>query len=219
MVANFTSSDRNFLQYRCFLELHSRVVLDLQYDIQLLEKELDELDRWDSRSADKKRRKCLTCNQHDRNSNLDKMPEEWKEYPYFKFTRTRPDVLAELRRKLLEYGTCIDEQSANKADMLLDEILLKTKEMSTLQRPSKRDYRSVINWFDSQKPLVTGEAAYILRREDIVTLRSGREGAGFDGLIERCLSGVDNFLTKRCKCKNNVVKVSLKAVEGCIYTV
>jgi hypothetical protein len=208
MVSNFTSSDRSFLQYRCFLELHSRVVLDLQYDIQLLEKELDELDRWDSRCTDKKMRKCLTCNQHDRNRDVDKMPEEWKEYPYFRFTRTRPEVLAELRIKLLEYGRGIAEQTANKAETMSDEMLLKTKEMNSLQRPSKRDYRSVVNWFDSHKPLVTGEAAYIQRKEDIVTLRSGREGTGFDGLIERGLSGLDNFFTKRCKWSNNIVKVS-----------
>ena len=64
----------------------------------------------------------------------------------------------------------------------------------------------VLNWFDSKKPLVEEEARYILRREDLVTLRTGRECSSFDGLIEQCLSGMDCFLQKRCRC--SVIKAS-----------
>ena len=98
MVANFTSSDPVFLQFRCFLELHSRVLLDMQYDIELLENELDELDQWDMRSESTKRQKCLKCNARDRNTDFDEMPADWKDYPEFDFTRTRPVVLEELRK-------------------------------------------------------------------------------------------------------------------------
>ena len=104
LVANFASSDRNFLQFRGFLELHTRVVLDVQYEIEVLEKELNELDGWDAHHGDDDRRTCLTSNKNDRVNNVEDMPDKWQEYPEFDFTRTRPVVLAELRRKLMEYG-------------------------------------------------------------------------------------------------------------------
>jgi hypothetical protein len=80
-------------------------LLDIQYDIELLENELDELDQWDKKFGSTKRQKCLKCKARDRNTDFDNMPADWKEYPEFNFTRTRPVVLAELRKKLMEYGT------------------------------------------------------------------------------------------------------------------
>lgn len=44
------SSERNFLHYRGFSGLHSQLLADPQFDIEVLEKELDELDHWDDRS-------------------------------------------------------------------------------------------------------------------------------------------------------------------------
>lgn len=76
----------------------------MQYDIQLLEKELDELDRWDFDHGDSKRRKCLTCIERDRTTDANDMAEKWSEHPDFDLTRTRPVVLAELRTTLVAYG-------------------------------------------------------------------------------------------------------------------
>lgn len=75
-------------------------------------------------------------------------------------------------------------------------MLLKTKEVHALQRPSGQDYRSVRNWFAAVKPLEPEEAQFIQRKEDIVALRTGREAAGFDSFVECCLSGTDNLLHK-----------------------
>ena len=80
-------------------------------------------------------------------------------------------------------------------------MLLKAKEVAGMQRPSKRDWRSVKNWIQGRNPLVETEQKFILRKEDLVTLRSGREGAGFDSVVERMLSRTDNFLTSRLKCR------------------
>ena len=84
-------------------------------------------------------------------------------------------------------------------------MLLKTKQVASLQRPSERDWRSVRRWLLEKAPLVKCEQDFILRREDIVTLRSGREGAGFEGLVERTLGKADKFL-QRFGCK--VIQVS-----------
>lgn len=77
-----------------------------------------------------------------------------------------------------------------------DELILKTREITLLQRPSTKDYRSVRSWFANHAPLIHGEAQYLKRKEDIITLRPGRECAGFDGFVERMLHLLDASLRK-----------------------
>lgn len=84
-------------------------------------------------------------------------------------------------------------------------MLLKAKDVAGMQRPSKRDWRSVKNWIDNRKPLVEKERRFILRKEDLVTLRCGREGAGFESVVERMLARTDNFLTQWLNCR--IIKV------------
>ena len=73
--------------------------------------------------------------------------------------------------------------------------------MVSLQQPSKRDYESVRTWFRDNTPIVTREARFIRRKEDIVTLRTGRECAGFDSYVERCLFNIDKFLGHYLCCR------------------
>jgi hypothetical protein len=75
-------------------------------------------------------------------------------------------------------------------------MLLKVREMSSLQRPSSRDYRSVKCWFINHKPVEDEEWKYIRRKEDLVTLRAGRECAGFEGAIEYMIGSLDTFLQR-----------------------
>ncbi|KAI7719774.1 hypothetical protein KC322_g1942 [Hortaea werneckii] len=98
-VATFQCSDPNFLQYRGFKYLHSRLLSHMQYEIQELEDELDGLDDWDRIHNDQEKR--LICLENDMlYKRCDQFPEEFQ----LDFERTRPEVFAELRRKLLEYG-------------------------------------------------------------------------------------------------------------------
>ncbi|TKA82965.1 hypothetical protein B0A55_01562 [Friedmanniomyces simplex] len=182
LIANFQSSDRNFLQYRGFLHLHSRVLLALQADIGYLETELDQMDQWDIECGIHSRLACLRDKKRDDlQSRIDVMPDTYRA----EFNRTRPDVMLELRTKLVEY----------------DELLLKTREVHALQRPAQRDYESVRNWFDSHKPVVQEELDFIRCKEDLITLRDGRESASFDGFVERCLNALDQFLSSWCHCQ------------------
>lgn len=102
MIANFQSSDRSFLQFRGFLDLHCRVLLDLQYDIECLEKELDALDQADATSRSRTKQLCLLSNKEDREE------AEWQRtrpnQDPASTERSRPAVLKELRAKLTEYG-------------------------------------------------------------------------------------------------------------------
>ncbi|KAK5120562.1 hypothetical protein LTR85_006218 [Meristemomyces frigidus] len=173
-VATFQSSDPNFLQYRGFSYLHCRVLLSLQHEVERLEHQLDELDRWD-KGHDGERK--LESKSKDESRSPADLARGFYE-PHMK--KTRPTILHELKGKLLEY----------------DELLLKTKEMASLHRPTKRDYESVRSFFRDKEPIVRPEAQFIRRREDIVTLRTGRESAGFDGFVEVGLGKLDRFLSK-----------------------
>ncbi|KAI4943807.1 hypothetical protein J4E86_009772 [Alternaria arbusti] len=70
-------------------------------------------------------------------------------------------------------------------------------------RPSNRDYRSFRTWFWNKKPLSYElEEQFIKRKEDLVSLRHGREWSGFDGLIESCIQR-RVFATKELRDKTN----------------
>lgn len=57
--------------------------------------------------------------------------------------------------------------------------------MNVVQRPSKRDYRNFRTWFWNEAPLASErEEEFIKRKEDLISLRNGREWGGFDGFIE-----------------------------------
>ncbi|KAL1643048.1 hypothetical protein SLS61_009436 [Didymella pomorum] len=82
--------------------------------------------------------------------------------------------------------------------MQYDEIMLKAKEMNGFQRPSNRDYRSLRNWCNIEKPLsLEAEREFIRRKEDLVTLRQGREWAGFDGWMESAIVKLPRSLKEK----------------------
>lgn len=87
--------------------------------------------------------------------------------------------------------------------------------MVSFQRPSDRDYQSVRNWFHNTKPLIGNEDDYILWKEDIVTLRHGREWAGFDGWVEFMLHKIDCAPIRVCSYSSSeaILKADLFLVD------
>ncbi|CAN9107213.1 unnamed protein product [Alternaria alternata] len=99
-----------------------------------------------------------------------------------KTTSKRAHIINEIRCKLVNY----------------DEILSKARDLNAFQRPSKRDYRNFRTWFYNVKPLTNdSEEEFIMRKEDLVSLRHGREWSGFDGFVESCLRRVHCRLTQK----------------------
>lgn len=98
--------------------------------------------------------------------------------------------------------SCFPVRSTLIADGLaVDEMLLKTKEIMALQRPTTRDYTSVLDWHRQNQPIIHKEAIPILSfKEDMVTLRDGRESAGLDGFVEIWLRRIDRCLQHYCRC-------------------
>jgi hypothetical protein len=66
------------------------------------------------------------------------------------------------------------------------ELIHIAQSMVALNRPASRDYKSVKNYFDNEAPLCEDER-YIYHKEDIITLKPGRENAWLDGIVERIL--------------------------------
>ncbi|KAF2734548.1 hypothetical protein EJ04DRAFT_493232 [Polyplosphaeria fusca] len=156
--AAFQSSESGFSIYRGFSYLHSRVILELQDELRYLEDNLSYLDRHDFNNG---RHKCLMSREYDlRQAKRDNISSK------------RATLISQIRDKLVNY----------------DEVLLKARELNSFQRPSSRDYRSVRRWFFREKPLsYAREEEFIKRKEDLISLRQGREWALFDGYVENII--------------------------------
>jgi hypothetical protein len=158
LLAAFQSSEPSFSIYRSFDYLHARVILNMQDELRVLEKRLGDLDNNDSNSSSEDTNKCVGSRDADvRRAIVEGKPSQ------------RAVLLSDICDKLCRY----------------DEILQKARGMNGFQRPSKRDWGSVGRWFDGEKPLsYEAEGEFIRKKEDLITLRQGREWAGFDGWVE-----------------------------------
>lgn len=101
LIAAFQSSSPNFQVYRKFTQLHCRVLLALQYELQALERDLDQLDHSDAISDDRDRIMRLHCWERD-------LAESSRDlvaglYPT-RIKMTRPEIIEKIRITLLRYG-------------------------------------------------------------------------------------------------------------------
>jgi hypothetical protein len=61
------------------------------------------------------------------------------------------------------------------------------QQLVALNRPSQSEYNSVDNYIHNTQPLRKEEQAWIQCKEDLITLRPGREHAWLDTIIEHLL--------------------------------
>lgn len=66
-------------------------------------------------------------------------------------------------------------------------LLDAAQKMMALNRPSQGDYGSVENYMVNHQPLLEAEGSWIYKKEDLITLRAGREHAWLDSGIEKVL--------------------------------
>jgi hypothetical protein len=84
---------------------------------------------------------------------------------------TRQALLARMETTVLRY----------------DELLLNAQQLAASNRPPERDYNSVANFVRHKKPLLQGDDDFIYNKEDLITLRPGRESAWLDAMVEKVL--------------------------------
>ena len=117
----------------------------------------EELDRMDKRDLITNP-KALQCRMEDI-ERQDQLPE------------TRQALLARLEASVLSY----------------DQLLLNAQQLAAANRPPERDYNSVANFVRHKKPLMEGDDDFIYNKEDLITLRPGRESAWLDAAVEKLL--------------------------------
>jgi hypothetical protein len=165
-LATFLDSDESFMIYRRFGFIQSRLLLNTQDELRVLEQALERLDR---REAKKDIR-------YPRIRNL---PEEQM--------GPRTKLLKLIENKFCSYGKFLSE-IATPGSLTLANLLDAAQKMVALHRPSKGDYRSVQNFMGNRTPLINEhEASWVKHEEDLVTLRAGREHAWLDTGIEKLL--------------------------------
>ncbi|KAL8628458.1 hypothetical protein Q9189_005817, partial [Teloschistes chrysophthalmus] len=160
-LSTFQDSDDAFPIYRRFGTLFSRLLLTKQDEIRRMECELEAMDRTDHANGDIEY--LRTTVEDERRE--DPLPAGWPQ-------GGRRKLLGRLERGLVEYA----------------DILLKARQLKAVDRPSSRDYQSVLHFMEADEgQLYEAEMDFIYEKEDLVTLRPGRDHGWLDVLIERFL--------------------------------
>ena len=77
-----------------------------------------------------------------------------------------------------------------------------------MDRPSNRDYQSVLSFMENDGgQLYEEDMDFIYEKEDLVTLRPGREYAWLDGLLERTLKVLRCRLIKVTRIRRDLIRI------------
>lgn len=164
-LAAFLDSDEGFAIFRRFGLVQTRLLLEKQDEMRLLEDELMEMDVSDEET---KSRRLHT-----------------------RAFEPKRELLQTLETTYHEYGTADSGNiPLDNIDHILAKLLCTAQQMMALNRPSSSDYESVVNYVCDRRPVVESEREWVLWKEDMVTLRPGREHAWLDAGIERALKSL-----------------------------
>ncbi|KAI1616841.1 hypothetical protein EDD36DRAFT_472183 [Exophiala viscosa] len=148
-VAAFLDSDENFMLYRRFGYLQSRLLLEKQDELGKLECDLDFMDR-------------LEFDEDVRKEVLRTREFQGQE---------RKDLLQKVEKTWIQYSN----------------LVVAARDMTALNKPTSSEYDSLWWWMRDNKPLYAGDAMFVREREDLITLRPGREYASLDAMVEKML--------------------------------
>ncbi|KAL9120681.1 MAG: hypothetical protein Q9187_002766 [Circinaria calcarea] len=157
-LAAYFDSDDQFSVYRRFGYLHSRLLLYKQDELRELEDDLQNLDDLDF-NGDRATQRCLKSREED---------DGREERPH---VEARKSLFSRIEKKALEYGA----------------LLQQAHQLIAMNKPPNRDYNSVCNFMTAKRPLLAKDAAFIKEKEDLITLRPGRETSFVDAFVERML--------------------------------
>lgn len=162
--AIFQSSDEAFGLYRRFGYLQSRLLLEKQDALRVLENKLNRFDEDDMAESNNR---YSDIHPSPREQLLAKIEEAFNSYGKIK-----------LRGRTLITIACADKSAT---------LLRSSQQLMALNRPTASEYRSVGNFMDQNKPLINEELEHIEHKDDIGTLRTRREHAWLDEGIEHIL--------------------------------
>ena len=172
-VAAFIDSDESLTIYRRFGFLQARLLLNKQEELRRLEVKLERIEAMLSEDE----RTFSSLEVHGDPS----LVEE------------RGELLIEIETKFCAYSRF--KNSLVHRSILIEQanLLTASQQMMAFNKPAEADRQNVGRYLWNRKPLVEVEASWIRHKEDLITLRAGRERAWLDGIVE-------GFL-KLCHCK------------------
>lgn len=74
--------------------------------------------------------------------------------------------------------------------MFIGQLLLQAQQLVALNRPPERDQYSVRSYIEKNACFVATEKRFAYEKEDLVTLRPGRDHSFVDGFVERMLKAL-----------------------------
>lgn len=74
-----------------------------------------------------------------------------------------------------------------RTDGQIAQLLISAQQLQSFNRPTKCERQSVLNYMQNPGPVYSEEVKFALCKEDLITLRAGREHAWLDRAIERVL--------------------------------
>ena len=156
------------MMYRRFGFLQSRLLLEKQEQLRRLEESLDFLDR-----------EAKDANPRDLESFKDGKKEQ---------SSDRRVLMRKIEKKFRDYGSselnCPLVLSLNRPTASLMQL---AQSLTQCNRPSSYEQASLRNFINFRQPLVPSEQKFVNCKEDLLTLRPGREHAWLDSSIERAL--------------------------------
>ena len=205
-VSRFLDSDDSFMIYRRFGTLQARILLRKQDELRKLEDQLNNMDKYDDETE--YGRQCLSSRAKDaamkpeveggetRDQLLDRIEKKHLEYgkppesPRFDNCNSCTSSVD------TKTNTAVLSPISILTPPLLGQLLLQAQSLASMNRPPARDQRSVLSflttpWEDAEgnerPPLARADSKYIYEREDLVSLKTGRENAWLDATVERML--------------------------------
>jgi hypothetical protein len=144
-----------FFAFRSFRRLRSRVLLVKQDELNVLEAQLDQLDREEARPF------FLGTCRHDGNSN-------------------RTDLLNQIHSKLSDYGRpcpyiSVSGFDAKAGTLFSDAFVVKCRQMLSYSNASARDIGSLQNWLEGTGCVSEDEISYLDRENDLVSLATSSD--------------------------------------------
>lgn len=174
--------------YRRFGLVHARLLLHKQDQIRRMEDDLLAMDKLDSRSDNGRR--CL------RSTMMDEARK-----PHEHGRESRNELLERIEKKTIEYGMLQPrfDVPASIAHLVVGQLLLQAQQLVAMNKPASRDHKSLVHFIENDPNLLAeGDDEFAYHKEDLVTLRSGREYAWLDATVERILQLLPTKPTKVC---------------------
>lgn len=78
-----------------------------------------------------------------------------------------------------------------------DQLLLASHQLLAANRPTKREHNCVVHFLADKGTMAEGEDHFVRHKEDLVTLRPGRETAWLDRFFMKIISGLHRNSMKK----------------------